>query len=293
MIESFIKYLSFEKRYSQHTISSYSIDLNQFHSFLADTFPGLKLAEVSYQQIRGWIIHLVEQNIKPSSVNRKIVTLRSFYKFLMKRSLIQKDPTLKIKVLKTSKKLPNFVQEGDMVKLLDQFEFENDFFGWRDRIILELLYGTGIRLSELIDLTEAKVDLNLNTIKVLGKRNKERVIPFTANLKNSILAYLDCRNKQFPHNSTSHMVVTDNGGKCYPMMVYRVVKKYLSIFTTIEKKSPHVLRHTFATHLLDKGADLNAVKDLLGHASLAATQVYTHNSLEKLKKVFNQAHPKA
>ncbi len=293
MIESFIKYLAFERRYSQHTITSYSNDLKQFQSFLNTSFPGLKLNEVSYQEIRGWIIHLVERNIQPTSVNRKIVTLRSFYKFLLRRSVITKDPTTKIKVLKTSKKLPTFVQEPDMLRLLDQFEFENNFNGWRDRLILELLYGTGIRLTELIELQEQKINLDLNTIKVLGKRNKERVIPYSTHLSDTIIAYLESRNNQFPHNTNDYLVVTDNGGKCYPMMVYRVVKKYLSIFTTIEKRSPHVLRHTFATHLLDKGADLNAVKDLLGHASLAATQVYTHNSLEKLKKVFKQAHPKA
>lgn len=293
MIRSFIKYLSFERRYSQHTITSYSSDLYQFHSFLNSTFPDLQLTEVDYHQIRGWIIHLVESGIKASSINRKIVTLRSFYKFLLKRALIEKDPTLKIKILKASKKLPQFVQEDEMNRLLDQFDFDDSFEGWRDRLILELLYGTGIRLSELIELRAMDLDTDQSVMKVLGKRNKERIIPFSQNLTNVISSYLNFRSHLFPYNSNDHVLVTDNGGKCYPMMVYRVVNKYLSVFTTIEKKSPHVLRHTFATHLLNNGADLNAVKDLLGHASLAATQVYTHNSLEKLKKVFNQAHPKA
>ncbi|MDN5215763.1 tyrosine-type recombinase/integrase [Fulvivirgaceae bacterium BMA12] len=293
MIQSFLKYLTYERRYSQHTITSYDCDLKQFQKFISDNFTGVTLEDISYHHIRAWIIHLMEQDLNPGSVNRKIVSLRSFYKYLLQEGTIQTDPTTKVKVLKTPKKLPDFVQEEDMQRLLDHFTFDDDFAGWRDRLILELLYGTGIRLSELTGLKESDIDLFHHQIKVLGKRNKERIIPFEKNLKNIFSNYLDKKNSLFDHNRNEYLLVTDKGGKSYPMMIYRVVKKYLAIFTTVEKKSPHVLRHTFATHLLNKGADLNAVKDLLGHASLAATQVYTHNSLDKLKRVFDQAHPKA
>jgi integrase/recombinase XerC len=207
--------------------------------------------------------------------------------------LIQEDPTQKITVLKTQKSLPEFVHEDDINKLLDHYEFSNDFQGWREKLILEILYNTGIRLSELIQLKTSSVDLVQRKIKVLGKRNKERIIPFNAHLSEILEKYMEKRIQFIGLTPDSFLIVTNSGNQGYPKMIYRVVKKYLSIFTTIDKKSPHVLRHTFATHLLNKGADLNAVKDLLGHASLTATQIYTHNSLDKLKRVFNQAHPKA
>ena len=235
----------------------------------------------------------MEKGLNPRSVNRKTVSLRSFYKYLLKNNNISIDPTTRINVLKTSKKLPDFVQEEDMHRLLDNYTFEDDFAGWRDRLMLELFYGTGIRLSEMIGLKEADIDRFNGHIKVLGKRNKERIIPFSKNLENILDKYLNKKKSVFNYNSDDYLIVTNKRGRGYPMMIYRVVKKYLSIFTTIQKKSPHVLRHTFATHLLNKGADLNAVKDLLGHTSLAATQVYTHNSLDKLKRAFDQAHPKA
>ena len=285
--------MAYEKRYSQHTIASYQCDLGQFQKFLTINFHELHLEKVNYHHIRSWIINLMEKGLNPRSVNRKIVSLRSFYKFLLRNETIKADPTSRIKVLKTTKKLPNFVQEEDMQRLLDNFTFEDDFAGWRDRLVLELFYGTGIRLSELIGLKESDIDRFHGQIKVLGKRNKERLIPFSQNLANVLSNYLDKKKSVFDHNSDDYLLVTDKGDQGYPMMIYRVVKKYLAMFTTVEKKSPHVLRHTFATHLLNKGADLNAVKDLLGHASLAATQVYTHNSLDKLKRVFDQAHPKA
>ena len=293
MIDSFLKYLQFEKRFSSNTIIAYQTDLRQFENFLSATFPEFKSESADYGVIRAWIIQLVESEIDSLSINRKIACLRSYYKFLMRQEHIAKDPMLKIKVLKTKKKLPHFVKENDMVKLLDHGLFENTHEGWRDRLIIELFYGTGIRLSELIGLKESQLNLRERTIKVLGKRNKERVIPFGESLVSMIETYRSVRNSEVDIKDHGNLFVTDSGERCYPMMVYRVVKKYLSLFSSIEKKSPHVLRHSYATHLLDKGAEINAVKDLLGHSSLAATQVYTHNSMEKLKKVFEQAHPKA
>jgi integrase/recombinase XerC len=241
--------------------------------------------------VRSWVVSLVENEIDASSVNRKIACLRSYYKFLLRQEVIHKDPMSKIKILKTKKKLPHFVQEADMVKTLDQVEFTKDFEGVRDQLVLELLYGTGMRLSELIGLKDLSINLKDRTLKVLGKRNKERVIPFTQSLVKLIEAYRKVRNKEIDRKN-ENLLVAETGQPLYPMLVNRIVKKYLKD-SNVEKKSPHVLRHTYATHLLNKGAEINAVKDLLGHASLAATQVYTHNSMEKLKKVFDQAHPKA
>jgi integrase/recombinase XerC len=246
-----------------------------------------------FKALRSWLVLLIETGIKPRSINRKIATLRSYYKFLLKQGKISKDPMVRIKILKTRKSLPYFVNEPDIIKLLDEHVYEDNFEGIRDKLMLELLYGTGIRLSELISLKIANVNFHEETIKVLGKRNKERIIPVNHELKRLMLAYISRKKIEFPDNENVHLFVNNDGSDCYPMMVYRTVKKYLDIFSSVEKKSPHILRHTFATHLLDKGADLNAVKDLLGHSSLAATQIYTHNSLEKLKKVFDQAHPKA
>lgn len=292
MIDSFLNYLRFEKRFSPHTVISYRNDLTQFESYLKINFEDTSQA-ASYAMIRSWIVELVEKKLDPLSVNRKIASLRSYYKFLMRQEIVSRDPMMKIKILKTKKKLPHFVKERDMVTVLDQQEFAATHEGWRDRLILELLYGTGMRLSELINLKENQINLNERTIKVLGKRNKERVIPFSDSIVLIINGYRKARNKEVETRDHGCFLVSDTGAKCYPMLVNRIVKKHLGKFTSVEKKSPHVLRHTYATHLLNKGAEINAVKDLLGHSSLAATQVYTHNSMEKLKKVFDQAHPKA
>lgn len=291
MIESFLRYLAYEKRYSAHTLSSYENDLRQFEGYLQTRLQVQDLTTISHLEIRSWVIFLVEEKLQARSINRKIASLRSFYKFLLKRETISQDPTLRVKALKTPKALPHFVQEKELILLLDQFPFSPDFSGSRDRLALELLYATGMRLSELIGLREES--LYTDSIRVLGKRNKERVIPMAATTINRINVYLQEKKKHFSNNASPFLLVTDKGEQAYPMFIYRLVKKYLGTYTSSDKQSPHVLRHTFATHLLDKGADLNAVKDLLGHTSLAATQVYTHNSLEKLRKVFDQAHPKA
>jgi integrase/recombinase XerC len=291
MQESFLKYLKFEKRYSAKTIISYETDLRQFQNFLNKEFDKVASAEANHGIVRSWVVSLVESGIDSVSVNRKIACLRSYYKFLIKQEIIAQDPMAKIIILKTQKKLPHFVQEAEMVTLLDQTDFGNEFDNLRDQLILELLYGTGMRLSELIGLKDSSINLKDRTLKVLGKRNKERVIPFNSSLVQLIESYRKIRNREVERKNESCMVMK-SGTPLYPVMVNRIVKKYLKN-SNVEKKSPHVLRHTYATHLLNKGAEINAVKDLLGHSSLAATQVYTHNTIEKLKKVFDQAHPKA
>ena len=293
MIDSFLKHLQYEKRLSHNTVVAYENDLIQLKTFIQKTFSTSDITAANHTMIRSWIVDLVEGGIGPPSVNRKIACLRTFFKFLLRNELISKDPMAKISVLKTKKRLPVFVKEEDMVNLLDNQIFPETFEGQRDRLILELFYGTGIRLAELIYLKENCIDLNTRTIKVLGKRNKERVIPFSAPLVELITNYLTIRNREVPMKEHGNFFVRRTGEICYPMMVYKIVKTNLDRFAKMEKRSPHVLRHTYATHLLNNGAELNAVKDLLGHTSLAATQVYTHNSIEKLKKVFEQAHPKA
>lgn len=292
MIDSFLNFLQFEKRFSPHTVVSYRNDLNQFAGYLKATYEE-EPATASYTMIRSWIVSLVEQKLDALSINRKIASLRSFFKFLQRQEVVKKDPMAKIKVLKTKKKLPHFVKEPDMKAVLDDTVFEDNHTGWRERIVLEMLYGTGMRLSELISLKENQVNLRDQTIRVIGKRNKERVIPFSKPLAEIIKSYLKVRNREVEANDSGVLIVNDKGGKCYPMMIYRIVTRHLGEHAAVEKRSPHVLRHTYATHLLNKGAEINAVKDLLGHSSLAATQVYTHNSMEKLKKVFDQSHPKA
>jgi len=293
MIESFLRYIQHEKRYSKHTSVSYETDLRQFAQFLTSIDTGIKLQDVVYGHIRSWIVSMVEDQISSRSINRKIASLRAFYKFLLSRDLIKKNPTIKLKALKTEKKLPSFVRESEMERLLDTIPFPDDFSGVRDKLIFEMLYGTGIRLNELINTVPDDINFYERTIKVLGKRNKERIIPVPDSIVDLIQEYICARDEHFHDKFCKFLLVTDKGEKSYPMMIYRTVNHYLNLVTTSDKKSPHILRHTFATHLLNKGADLNAVKELLGHANLAATQVYTHNSMEKLKSAFDKAHPKA
>jgi integrase/recombinase XerC len=291
MVESFIKYLQFEKRFSPHTVTAYTNDLHQLSDFLATTFDLPKIEEAQHPHLRNWVVSLMDAGLTPRSVNRKIVSIKSFFKFLQRRELIEINPATRLKSLRVPKDLPNFVKEPEMNDLLEMMKFSEDFEGHRDKLMLELLYATGMRLSELIGLTDLSINKYDKTIKVLGKRNKERIVPLHKEVLVQIEQYNQLKNTMVV--KSDKLLITNSGNDLYPQFVYTTVKKYLSQVTTLSKTSPHVLRHTFATHLLNKGADLNAVKDLLGHASLASTQVYTHNSIEKLKAVFDQAHPKA
>ena len=294
MLESFINYLEFEKRASAHTVLAYRKDLEQFSEFCRTAFEKADIARAEHAEIRAWIIDLVEEGLSSTSINRKIATLRSFYKFLMRSDEISKDPTYKIKALKTPKRLPEFVQEEAIEKILDEFQYKATFEGQRDRMVMEFLYLTGVRLSELMALKWKDINLGTDSVKVLGKRKKERIIPINTGLKKNILLYKKVFEETFSNaDDNDYFIVSNKKEQAYPMKIYRIVRQYLDLFAQTQKRSPHLLRHTFATHLLNKGADLNAVKDLLGHANLAATQVYTHNSMEKLKAVFEQAHPKA
>ena len=292
-MELFFKYLQFEKRYSPHTLLSYHTDLGQFSAYLVSTYEITDPAEADHAILRSWIVSLVQKNLDARTVNRKIACLRSYYKFLLRNNRIIKNPTLRLKPPKTSKKLPAFVSETTFNSYLDAFAFEDTFEGHRDKLILEFLYGTGIRLAELIGIAEGDINMTGKTVRVTGKGDKERIVPINDTLFNSIGQYLEKKKSTFGDNLTSKLLVTKKALPLYPKLVYRIVKKHLSLITTSEHASPHVLRHSFATHLLNRGADLNAIKDLLGHTSLAATQVYTHNSIEKLKSVFDKAHPKA
>jgi len=295
MLASFLKYLQFEKRYSSNTVTSYKNDLLQFEANLSQDLSGskIKLEKAGPGDMRTWVISLMEDGLEPRSINRKMATLRTYYNFLLKREIISEDPTVKLTALKTSKKLPSFVKENELTDLLNSKINKEEFSENRNLTVLELLYGTGIRQNELINLVKGDIRIREGVMKVLGKRNKERIIPLPKELISVINDYITARENEFGmFGESDHLIVTDKGRKTYPMFIYRIVNRFL-MYTTVDKKSPHVLRHTFATHLLNKGADLNAVKDLLGHSSLAATQVYTHNTIEKLKSVFDQAHPKA
>lgn len=292
-MDLFFKYLTYEKRYSPHTLTSYHTDLGQFAAYLAQTYQITNPAEADHTLIRSWIITLLQNKMEARSVNRKIACLRSYYKFLFKTGVITQNPMLKVTAPKAGKKLPAFLPQETMQQLFEQIEFPDTFEGMRDKLVLELLYGTGMRLSELISLQENSIDLHQKTIRVLGKGQKERILPLNNSLEICLKAYLQHKTAEAGENKPTALLVTNKMQPLYPKLVYRIVKAYTGMVTTSKHRNPHVLRHTFATHLLDNGADLNAIKDLLGHSSLAATQVYTHNSIEKLKSIFDKAHPKA
>ena len=289
--DSFIHYLDSEKRYSPHTIKAYRNDLDAFAIFLKEEYEVENPVDVHFHMIRNWIVLLMETH-SARSINRKITTLRSFYKYLSRIAAIEENPMAKIVAPKHAKKLNHVVAKADMDRLLDDIPFDNDFEGRRNKLIIEVFYHTGIRLSELIGLQIHNINMEQGALKVMGKRNKERMIPFSKYLKKSIGDYLEER-KEIPEALTrDHLFITKEGKPLYPKLVYTVVNTSLNKVTAIEQKSPHVLRHTFATHMLNKGADLNAIKELLGHANLSATQIYTHNTIGKLKQVYNQAHPR-
>ena len=292
--EDFLQHIRYEKRLSHHTLTAYANDLAQFTAFLTTECNIAQPERADFRHIRSWVVSLVEAELDKSSVNRKIATLRAYYGFLLRRKVIDLDPTTKIQALKVSKKLPVYVEEKPMEALLTDVDFPDTFAGVRDKLVLELLYGTGIRLSELIGLKTVDVNLYDKTITVLGKRNKHRIIPLTQPLFALVQQYVQLKEREFSNQADQNvLIVSDKGVAAYPVLIQRIVTRYLTLVTTLEKKSPHVLRHSFATHLLNRGADLNAIKDLLGHSSLAATQIYTHTSLEQLKKTYDQAHPKA
>lgn len=292
-IQSFIDYLRFEKRYSVHTIISYQTDLADFSTYLNAQFGKLTIKEITSSFIRSWLAQLKETDLTSKSINRKISSLRSFFKFLLKTGVIDATPMNNIIAPKISKRLPVFIKEEDTKKLIETLNRSSeDWKTLNGKMLITLFYATGMRLNELISLKEKQVDFSRSQIKVLGKGNKERIIPLNKEICDTIKEYQRLKKKDF-ENAGELLLVTEKGKKMYPKYAYLLVKKYLGEVSTLDKKSPHVLRHTFATHLMNNGADLNAVKELLGHSSLAATQVYTHNTIEKLKTVYKKAHPKA
>ncbi|MBE9480083.1 MAG: tyrosine recombinase XerC [Bacteroidetes bacterium] len=293
-IERYIQYIQYEKRYSKHTVIAYKKDLDQFFSFISEQYETTDIKNINYSIVRSWLVNLMENSISTRTINRKLSTLKSFFKFLIREGEISENPMHKIIPPKSSKRLPAFIEQEKINFLFDEINFGEGFNAIRDKTILELFYATGMRLSELVNLKETDFNFSYNTVKILGKRNKERIIPFSNKLKVLLNEYLTEKNKKFNlEESGKFLFVTEKGKKTYNKLIYRIVKSYLSKITTLNKRSPHVLRHTFATHMLNNGADLNTIKELLGHSNLSATQIYTHNTIDKLKSIYKQAHPRA
>jgi|LSQX01.3.fsa_nt_gb integrase/recombinase XerC len=291
--EKFLQYLEREKRYSAHTLISYRNDLQQFSEYFLSQYELEGLESVKAPMVRSWLSEAMQQGMARTSINRKLSSLKSFFRFAITHGLAKENPMEKVGSVKKNKVLPVFVKEEEMSRLLDHSGFDAGFSGMRDHLILELFYTTGMRLSELCGLQHQDFDAAKNLIKVTGKRAKQRIIPVIPAVADHYRDYCREKEKTFGAMAEAHIFVTDRGKKIYSKYVYRLVNKYLSGVTTRSRRSPHVLRHTFATHMLDRGADLNAIKEILGHANLSATQVYTHNSIEKIKNVYKQAHPKA
>ena len=291
-IESFLAYLRLERNYSEKTVVSYGIDLREFEGYFKEADAELDFTTVDADVVRNWVMHLMDEGRAATSVNRKLSSLRSFYRFLLRKKAITVNPMAKVVGPKKKKPLPSFVREKDMDRVLDGLTFEEGFEGCRDRMVLEMFYATGMRLSELIGLDDADVDFSARLIKVTGKRNKQRLIPFGNELGEDLRIYIKVRDEALPNGSDAFFVRKD-GRRMYPMQVYRLVKRNLSKVVTLKKRSPHVLRHTFATAMLNDCAELRAVKELLGHESLTTTEVYTHTTFEELKKVYELAHPRA
>ncbi len=294
LIESFLKYLRLERNYSEKTILSYGIDLKEFQVFFKEKSEDIDFITLDSDLIRLWIIDLMDRGYTSTSVNRKLSALRSFYRFLLRRGLVEINPTLKVTSLKNKKPLPVFVKEADMDRIIERSNFKEGFEGCRDRLIIEMFYTTGMRLSELIGLKDRDIDFYSSTLTVLGKRNKQRIIPFDVELKRDISEYINVRDEYLTGgNKSGSLFVLKSGEAMYPLKVYNLVKRSLAKFVSIKKKSPHVLRHTFATSMLNNEASLESIKELLGHESLETTQVYTHTTFEELKKIYEQAHPRA
>ncbi|GAA4319025.1 tyrosine-type recombinase/integrase [Pontixanthobacter gangjinensis] len=288
---AFLDYLQLEKKYSEHTITAYRADLQEFLDFISREYEQEDLETVNYSQVRRWIVNLSEAGISNRSINRKISSLKSYYRFLLKTRQIEVSPLVKHRALKTSKKVQIPFSENEIVQVLQNID-DSSYEGLRDRLIVELFYSTGIRRVELINIRQNDLDLEKGVLKVLGKRNKERYIPLIGSVIKTALRYLDSKGASKDHQNSGYLFLTNKGDKIYESFVYRVINNYFSEVSGKLKKSPHILRHSFATHLLNQGANLNAVKELLGHSSLAATQVYTHNSIAELSKIHNQAHPR-
>jgi len=292
LIQPFLDYLKFEKRYSKHTVISYETDLVCFFNYIKSQYGEMSIDQLSHIYIRSWLASLKDQGLTAKSINRKISSLKSLFKYQLKTGVIIQTPMIKIIAPKNERRLPNFVADKDIKTLFNHVEFPDNWQGKTERLLILLFYNTGMRLSEVINSKDSQVNFSNHTLKILGKGNKERIVPISSEVANEIKNYLIERNN-FVTQKDDFLLVTEKGKRLSPRSVYSSVKKYLSLVTTIDKRGPHVLRHTFATHLTNNGADLNAVKELLGHSSLAATQVYTHNSIEKLKNVYKKAHPKA
>lgn len=290
-VQPFLNYIKFEKRYSQHTLAAYQRDLEQFTEFLFTDFEAPALNKVTSAIIRSWMAELKENGNSAKTINRKISTLKSFFLFLMKQKEIEQTPLATVVTPKINKRLPAFVAEKDIDTLFNYVEFNDNWKGRTDRLVLLVFYNTGMRLSELVNLKEHQVDASYSQLKVLGKGNKERIIPLSKELLSELKSYI--ADKPVKLEGVGNVFINEKGKALYDKYVYKLVKQNLSLVTTLQKKSPHILRHTFATHLTNSGADINAVKELLGHSSLAATQVYTHNNIEKLKEAYKKAHPKA
>lgn len=291
-IKGFLNYLQYEKRYAENTLISYSNDLDQFNSFLRDAYGDLSIEEIRHLHVRSWMVSMLEDGVSPRSINRKLSALKSFFKYLKRKGQLKQDPMAKVQSPKTGKRLPEFVEAGQMRELMELLPDADTFAHARDRLVVLLLYGTGMRRAELLGLKVKDVDLKKHQLKVLGKGNKERIIPFSENLSKEIASYLDQRNS-LNYIEGDSLILTDGGKSAYAKLVYNIVRSLLSKVSTLKKKSPHILRHSYATHLSNEGAELNAIKELLGHANLSATQVYMHNAIEKLKDIHKQSHPKA
>lgn len=289
---TFLEYLTFQKRYSPHTIISYDTDLRDFFDYIQLNYGEVSLTDISPSIIRSWLAFLKESGVASKSINRKISTLRSFFKYQLKLQTIAVTPVTTIVSLKVNKRLPSFIEQKDIDTLLQHVEFPDTWNGKTEQLLIQLFYETGIRLSELINLKESQVDKGNCNIKVLGKGNKERIIPINRRLLEKLSNYI-IEKYTLKEYDTDVLLVNSKGKKLYPKWVYNTVKQYLNLVTTNNRKSPHILRHSFATHLMNNGADINAVKELLGHSSLAATQIYTHNSIDKLKEIHKKAHPKS